>query len=657
MGRIERLTKSKVEQRGDTRLATVWIDSGLEFEAPPELSALARSSVDPLEDQHQPALVLVGPHSDAVEEWLSERVESKQRTYVLVGPSGLSDGATKAIANNSKVMLRRVPEVPVSAVHAGEAAQLCIGGGFVLHLDDRQSESLRQVFLRLFWHHASQETWPESGKVVWRPARQRPFDVPDLPPNAPLRLLSNDARLQETKDNALLHIADGEPPDGAARRIWFPVGADHHAALRRLVERGVDVAWDELGLPDICIHDDVGELLMAGSEHRLFVELTKTQASDLVRVLESRARWTFETNPRIGEPRLAGADLWLQGASEPRGLVDEQPLSAPDVQAQHLREVEGGAPSTFPVPDPLALRVRYEWVVVPPRLPLGATEDPLVGQWRKLDKEWRSRLERLRVALTEVESEQERLSRAFSRLASALLGFGKKQSGLLDEVEGLLETRLAVEAPRRVHELLGRLVDLEEETDKTRNDLRAAEDSAREEEERERQEAAWKSRVGKAKQDLEDRRAEFEIAEPERDRLERKKDEIEVALADAEKSDRQDLLVARARNQDDLKNARKKVNRLTAEIAALEKDAAEQFELHTPKKPSTPGKKSGARFVPQASAKAPIPPVPSEALPRVGALRMVNKERYLVIENWEELEQGEHEASRMSASLVAREDV
>jgi len=396
---------------------------------------------------------------------------------------------------------------------------------------------------------------------------------------------------------------------------------------------------------------------MPGSEHRLHVELTKAQVSDMVRVLESRARWTFETDLRIGEPRLADAALWLPDASAPRSLVDEQPLSASDVQVQHLREVEGGTPNTLPEPDPLALSVRYEWVVVPPRLPSGATEDPLVGQWRKLDKEWTSRLEQVRKALTEAESEQGRLSKAFSRLASAMLGFGKKQSGLLEEVEGLLETRLAEETPQRVHELLGRLVELEGETHKIRDDLRAAEEKARQEEEREKLEAAWKSRVSKAKEDLEARRAESETAESEPGRLEREEAEVKASLKDADKQAKKDLLARRKRISDDLTNARKKVNRLRAEIAALEKDAAEEFEFHPPKKPPTPAKKSGARFVPQASAKTPAPPVPSEALPRVGALRVANKERYLVIENWEELEQGEQEAGRLSASLVAREDV
>ena len=48
--------------------------------------------------------------------------------------------------------------------------------------------------------------------------------------------------------------------------------------------------------------------------------------------------------------------------------------------------------------------------------------------------------------------------------------------------------------------------------------------------------------------------------------------------------------------------------------------------------------------------------VPEDALPEVGALRVVKGQRYLVIETWEELDRGEQEASRLSAKLVAQED-
>ena len=656
-GRIERHQTSKIEHREDACLETAWIDSGSNVDVPAELTWLTQSDLEPIDDQKRPALVLVGRDSTPAEAWLLAHAAAGRRIYILMGSSGLSDEVANAIATSPDVMLRRVEEVPVTGVIAGLKAQICIGVGFVLELDGQQTESLRQVFVRLFWHHASREAWPESGELVWRDTGERPFDIPDLPLSAPVRLVAPSARQWDVTDEVLLHVSNGPLPGGTPRRVWFPGGPAHHSDLRRLVDRGVEVVWDDLGLPDIRVRDGEGELLMPGDEHRLSIKLTRSQAADVARLLGSRARWRFERDIRIGEQRLVGTQFWLPDAPEPRGLVDEQTLPVPDVQAQYLREVEGAKPCELPEPDPLSLKVRYEWVVVPPRVPAEAKEDPLVGQWRKLSQEWTSRLEKVRDVLTEAESERGRLSRAFSRLASAMLGFGQKQSGLLEEVESLMETRLADEAPPRVHELLDRLVELEGETHKIRDDLRAAEETARDEEEQEKQQAAWKSRVGNAEEELAARRAEFAAAEPEPGTLEREEASVKESLKTADKRAKKDLLARRKRISDDLTRARKTVKRLADEIAALQKQAAEPFEFRSQKKLVAPAKQSGARFVPQVSSRAPTPHVPSEALPRVGVLRVANKERYLVIENWEDLDQGEQEASRLSASLVAGANV
>jgi hypothetical protein len=45
--------------------------------------------------------------------------------------------------------------------------------------------------------------------------------------------------------------------------------------------------------------------------------------------------------------------------------------------------------------------------------------------------------------------------------------------------------------------------------------------------------------------------------------------------------------------------------------------------------------------------------VPGEALPRVGSLLQHKKQRFLAIKSWSELEQGQQEAGRLNAQLVA----
>lgn len=80
---------------------------------------------------------------------------------------------------------------------------------------------------------------------------------------------------------------------------------------------------------------------------------------------------------------------------------------------------------------------------------------------------------------------------------------------------------------------------------------------------------------------------------------------------------------------------------------------AQPFEFRPRPRPSPgqPGRSSN-RYVPPAEP-ATIEAVPAEPLPAVGSLWIDRSTRYLVIERWDDLEQGEEEARRLRAQLVA----
>ena len=59
--------------------------------------------------------------------------------------------------------------------------------------------------------------------------------------------------------------------------------------------------------------------------------------------------------------------------------------------------------------------------------------------------------------------------------------------------------------------------------------------------------------------------------------------------------------------------------------------------------------------MPQAVPPQTLTGIPEEALPVSGLLRRHLGKRYLAIANWEELAQGERDASRLKAQLVATE--
>jgi hypothetical protein len=124
------------------------------------------------------------------------RLPPEARVYALVGAGSDGVSGNAWLPQLPRVLVRQVPRVPATAIYAGKEARLRIGGGFVLHLDEHQASAFRQVFLRLFWHEAEKESWPVDGKLEWRAAADRPFDVPHLLSTSRVRLDNADARLR-----------------------------------------------------------------------------------------------------------------------------------------------------------------------------------------------------------------------------------------------------------------------------------------------------------------------------------------------------------------------------------------------------------------------------------------------------------------------------
>lgn len=655
-GPIRRTVYERVESRADTRLPTAWIGgNGVQ---PPWTDGawLTRTPGRASPVGNAPVLVLLGNGSENARDDLIAHAMAGARVYALVGPEWGKDPADSQVLQAPRVLLRRLPEVPASAVHAGTEARLWIGGGFILRLDPTQAEALRQTFLRLFWHEATEEAWSEGRQFVWRPARERPFDVPEAPRSASVRWEPADARLTQELRGAAVHLNGGLPPEILPRRLWFPAGPNHHDRLARLVEAGCEVGWTDRGLPDLLVNGGAGEALLPGTRGRLRVRLTEQQSAEVARLLDDPPAWRFQTNVRLGEAAHREAPFWLSGEAAPRGLEAEQRIVVPEVPAASLREMPAAKPASVPPAQPLALAVRYQWAVVPPRVPKGAEEDALVGRWRKLDGDWSARLKQVREALVAAEGERGRIGRAFSRVFGAMLGFKHTHDDLYARLGKLEAQRPSAAGPTDAPALLTQLGEIEEAVRKLQADLEEAERKAREDEEREKQEAQWRSRVEDAKRDLPDRRRALEQAQSQRDDIAEALRGIEEALKSADKETKKDLTAEQRKRSDELQRANKDINRLRGELADLEKRADEPFVFRPPPAPTSRPAQPGGRFVPTASSARPAATVPDEALPEVGTLRTHRGQRYLVIQTWQELDAGEKAASRLSARLVAPED-
>jgi hypothetical protein len=656
-GPIQSLTRHRVEPNADARLPTAWIGRTIGQPTWPDGAWLTRTPGRVAPAPNAPVLVLLGNGSEDTRSALLAHAASGARVYALVGPGWGKDQADSQLLQAPRVLVRRLAEVPASAVHAGTEARLWIGGGFTLRLDPVQAEALRQTFLRLFWHEATEEAWSGGRQFEWRPARERPFDVPEVPASASVRWEPGDARLSGDARDALVHLSAGLPPDSAPRRLWFPAGPEHHDRLAKLVQAGVEVLWRDRGLPDLQVNGGAGEVLLPGTRGRLRVRLTAQQAPDVARLLEAPPAWQFQTNVRIGEANHRAALFWLSGESAARGLEAEQFVEVPEVAAASLREVPNTAPASVPAPQPLALAVRYQWMVTPPRVPTGAEEDALIGRWRKLDEDWAARLARVHEALVAAEGDRKRIGGAFSRLVSAMLGFERTHGGLLDRVSALEARRPSAAGPTGAPAFLAQLGEIEEAARKLEADLEEAERKAREDEEREKQQAAWQSRVDAANRDLPGRRTSLTTAEGRRDETAEALRGIEEALKFADKNAKKDLIANQRKRSDDLQRGNKEVTRLRSEIASLEQQSAERFDFIPPPPPKGRPAQPGGRFVPSASSARPASNVPDEALPEVGTLRSYKGQRYLVLQTWEQLGIGEQVAARLVAKPVAPENV
>ncbi|MEX1365550.1 MAG: hypothetical protein AB1Z98_20650 [Nannocystaceae bacterium] len=560
------------------------------------------------------------------------------------------------------VLIRRVPEVPVSAMHTVDGAELWMGSKpeaatpWRLRLDDDQAAALRQLFLRLFWHDAIDETWTGVERLRSRPAAPRPFDVPEPPTDASIRLLPGGSTLGPSRPDQRILLHDGANVSGTPRRLWVPPSGAHHPAMARLARKGAAVVWDDHALPELATDGRSGVALLPGTLDRLRVELSAEQAAEAATLLDGPAAWSFELDVRLGDHGRDGAGFWLPEAEQSRPVDLEQVIDLPDVHAAELRLMDEAEPEQWPQAHPLSLSVRYRWQVQPPRVPSNTKEDAVVGRWRALDASWDARCRSLAQALAAADEHRDRIGRSFPGLTSALMGFARTHDRVKSELESLASARISEAGPAKAEDLLRQLAPLEALASRMQSDQEEAEHEAEVQRKREQQELAWKAGVDTARRELPTKRDELQVAKARHSALEDELADVERSLAASGvgKQARKDLEARRHKLRDELERLGRRLDGLRGTVAELDRRANESFTFRPPAKPRATAKGSGSRFVPTSSTPVTTA-VPDDALPEVGTLRARKNTRYLVIETWKDLEPGQRSAQRLGARLVAPE--
>jgi len=658
---IEPISRARAVERHDCRIPSAWVRAAEPVAPPPVGHWLVHGDEARLLEGagSGPVLVMLGSASSPAVAALEAHGSSGARTYVLA-PKGWRPGG--ALLRCPRVLVRRVAEVPVSAVLGPGGAAIWMGasaGGrapWWLRLCDEQAAALRQVFLRLFWHEAVDEAFTGGERSEFRAAAERPFDVPELPSGAVVRRLEPGTALGASRAGQRVLLSRGALPSGTMQRLWVPPAGAGHGPLERLVRGGAAVVWDDRDLPELATDGRSGQVLLPGARGRLRLELSQAQAAEVAALLDASTTWSFRLDVRLGDHASDDAKLWLEGAADPGLVVPEQIIDLPHVQARELRDMKEAAPSQWPDPHPLSATVRYRWVVLPPRAPARAKEDALIVNWRKLDVDWSSRLEALEQALSAAHEHRGRVSKAFARFVGAFIGFAREHDELVAAAHALASRQPSASGPAEATMMLRRLAELETRTGRLRSEQDEEEHKARELKAHEEQQAEWSARVDAAKKAIPGKQAELGDAERRRTAVADELGEVDEALKSADKKTRKDLKARHHKLGDELARLDRELQSRRSELVRCEREAVEEFTFIPPARPKSPGKASSGRFVPAETAGVTTLVVPEEALPEVGSLRSLEGKRYLVIDTWQQLELGERAAQRLHAQLVAPED-
>lgn len=667
-GKIRPITQTRIKYRGDQVIPSAWIENSLTKSwTPPNSTWLYHESTLPTRPAtaNAPVLVFLTEKTGKAFDSVIAHIISGERVYILV-PDGWTPPNQPELMKATNVFFRQIDAVPASAIITPQMSYLWLTKQWCLKLGHQQSLSLRQLFLRLFWHEATREAWIENNKIIWRSPADRPADIPMLRTDAHLRPESTNASWSTQLDSAIMLLNSNQRlPDAAPKELWLPPCGNRHEALTALVNQNTAIAWNDFDLPDLVIHNDQnnGEILLNTDNGKLRIRLTTEQSQEISNLLNYNAPWSFDVNIPLKTLDQPHTKAWLPGENTALSIIREQKIVEAAIQTKTLRQALNAEPTSWSSPQPLALNARYEWTTIPPTLPRQARPAALVTQWEATDKYWHEQLTILEQQLTRTHGNMSRIEKTFERLKGSILGFDRTRKNILNQIEELQARTPSIVGPEQTLELLRTLTDIRSQTLSLTADIEEAERVEKEKLERENQQQTWQKNKDDAARDLVNQRQILLDTNAEKQKLTDEITLIEHELLNASKKEAKNLRARQKKLSDELSRAERKERSCTSKIEAYEVIINTPFEFKPnttqtafPRNVSQGNTAQTSNFIPSAPTSSQQHISPTEALPTVGLLFEVQNQRFLAITTWEELEKGEHEAARLDAQLVAQEN-
>ena len=534
-GPIQQFPREETVSREETVFPSTWLklaSLSADFESRKWFSHKNQPEVTKAET----VLIMLEKASSSTEQ-LIQYAKSGARVYVLAPEIWKPETRLRKYNN---VFIRRMPSVPVSGIYSMNHSKILLNETIQqedltwhLRLDPEQSEAFRHMFLRLFWHEATDEAFLDKENFSFKKVKERPFEIPILDPNAVIQEVDPDTLIVPQQDGILL-VREELPPVDPVQQLYIKPKKVSYKELTSWKEQGTKVVWEESFLPECSTDGSEGELLLSGYSSRLHITLNQEQAAELYDILDVSVPWFFETDLGI-DSQAAETEWLLENETTSREIIKEQSIPLGEAKAPTLQQAEATKPEYFTEPDPLALTVRYDWMVTLPQLPSSAKEDPLIDAWKKIDTIWAEELKKLSDRLLRVELGRERIKKMFSRFLR-VIGFFRTHKELHEKIADLKAEIPSQEGPEGASKLFDRLVAAEKRIVKLVGDQTEAEKKAREDEEREKQQNKWKKRVLEAKKKLPRKKEELKTKEEELKKTIKELSEIERSLSAIEKT-------------------------------------------------------------------------------------------------------------------------
>lgn len=613
----------------------------------------------PAADVKEPLLFIL-PRSApaALVKTFLESLTGNRRVYVLadlgfgVGSRdpGLRDrsGAWALVRRTSLPLLPAVigctsRKVTLLVGPLGESAR-----SWAVELDDAQREGFTRVAFHLFWHHAMDEAWtdPQSPALTFKEPEERPADF--IPPaEGPVQWLRRPVDRVMPREGAvwLRNELAIVPPNVTPRRfVTRPSGdAPHFDGIRQLAERGAEVVALAEPMPDLWVTSETGVIEWTLDHYVLRLTLNLPQARPLFEALvKARPQAILRRNLKLKE--VAGK-VWIPGSAGPAPCVPCVQLPAGDVECETLDAVMTAEPRMWPEVPTLARQVEFSWKNLPPIPPAKAARSPLYQQWEELRSTVQSRLDTCRKTLARVAQQSDEAKSNFGSFFAGVLGFDRRRQELSAEIEKLRSTRVDGTAMEPAKALLETLYQVESGVSEYQRGVEADVSVA----DHKSQQARWEKEKEENQKRLAATQLELNVALQKKSAL-----DAELAAGQRPDEEQRDWQARQNKLKDDLKELEAKKKKLEARCRDLQHQIDRPFQYKASGQRST-GRGTGKGFVPEPPATSSSIQLPPETLPRVGELVEDNKQRFLVIDTWEQLESGRQEAQRLKARLVARQ--